>query len=165
MDTRTWVGYLQTRADALVVVHACLSGKLPFSSMKKSCLDDIDGSVHVRIRNSEDNGAEDDKEWISQDFDDAFRIYLSRRVPALWRKIAYIEVESIVYRVTAQFFSWSPVLGSLKTPDWFSPTFENLEERDLVQDGNTSLTDMEHIRCAMQVRHRISMREAILIDS
>ena len=163
--TRTWAGYLQTRADALVLVHACLSGKLPFSSTKQSCSGYIDGSIHVHTRKFEDDRIEDDNKWIYQDFDYAFRIYLSRRVPALWRKIAHIEVESIVYRVTAHFLSWSPVVGILQTPGWFFPTFKNLEERDLVQDNNTSVTYMEHLRCAMQVRPRRLMQEAILTDS
>lgn len=152
----TWIhSFTPAKLDALVLVEACLSGRLSLCPRRPEYGASFiaNGFIFVYKHNAPGNQELDDSmDWTFVDFDGVFNILRSTDPSGLLRKEMSVKVDGTLYHLVSYYAHWDTVNGALVPPT------RCLEFQDIIlreelaeQDNLHSLSPMEKFRLKMEV--------------
>jgi len=121
----TFCGFVETQADAWILVHACLMKRLPFRTSTMNGRDSLriaSGSIYVQDANMLTQQSSDDEEEWQYLEDDGVVISKRARTPnEQWKKEVSIFVDGSSYWIECFYLPWETVDGTLLPPSQYPP--------------------------------------------
>ena len=142
--------FTSTKLDALVLVEACLSGRLSFCSRgpRRGEPSIASGSIFVYEHNACDDGIN----WTFMDFDGVFKIWCSTNSSRLIKKEMSVSVDGTPHHLVSYYTQWDTVNGLLKSPTRLLDFQDTILPNELAaQENMQSLSPMEQFRLDIEV--------------
>lgn len=116
----TWIhSFTPTKLDALVLVEACLSGRLSFCPRTPEYGASFIASGFIFVFKHDASGAQEldnPINWTFVDFDGVFNILRSTNPSGLIRKGMSVKIDGNLYHLVSYYAHWDTVNGALVPP-------------------------------------------------
>ncbi len=118
--SHTFCGFVETQADAWILIHACLMELLPFRTPTMNRQDSLriaSGSIYVQDANMfTQQSFDDEEEWQYVAVDGGVISKRARASNEQWKKEVSIFVDGSDYRIEIFYLPWQTVDGTLLPP-------------------------------------------------